>query len=185
MLGKVSAKKLLAGGAILLAGALFLYVSGTVHKEGGALKVLSDKVDLQIQDFHYTEVGDPDLTWEISADTATYIKKDAVTLFENVEIRLVFSSGEVYVITGKNGSMHTDTKDMKIEGDVIALSDKGDRFETTTLRYTHNGGDGVIHTKDAVRMSRPGTDVRGVGMDLSLKRRKLNLLSGISATIER
>ena len=185
MLEKISAKKLFVGGGIFLAGALFLYMLGTVHEEEGALNVLSDKIDLQIKDFHYTEVGNPDMTWEISADTATYIKKDDATLFENVEIRLVFSNGEVYVITGKNGSMHTNTKDMNIEGDVVALSDGGDRFETATLFYTHNGGDGVIHTKDAVRMSRPGTDVTGVGMNLSLKHKKLKLLSDVSATIER
>ncbi|MBW2559887.1 MAG: LPS export ABC transporter periplasmic protein LptC [Deltaproteobacteria bacterium] len=185
MLEKISAKKLFVGGGILLAGVLFLYILGTSHKEGSALKVLSDKVDLQIKDFHYTEVGNPDLTWEISADTATYTKKDDVTLFENVEIRLLFSNGEVYVITGKNGSMHTDTKDMEIKGDVVALSDGGARFETATLHYTDNGGDGMIHTKDAVKMTRPGADVRGTGMNLSLKSKEITLLSGVIATIER
>ncbi|MBN2251850.1 MAG: LPS export ABC transporter periplasmic protein LptC, partial [Candidatus Altiarchaeota archaeon] len=110
--------------------------------------------------------------------------KDDITLFENVKIRLVFSNGDAYVIKGKNGSMHTDTKDMDIEGDVVALSDEGDRFETAALHYIHNGGDSVIHTKDAVRMLRPGTDISGIGMNLSLKSKKLSLLSGVRATIE-
>jgi len=185
LLEKISVKKLFVGGGILLAGAFFLYVLGAGHKEEVALKVLSDRVDLQIKDFHYTEVGNPDLTWEINADRARYIKKDDVTLFENVTVKIVFSGGGVYTLTGRNGSLHTDTKDIDIYGNVVVLSDGGGRFETASLHYTHNDGDGMIHTKDVVRMTRPGTDVRGIGMNLSLKSRKVTLLSGVSATIKK
>ncbi len=187
MLGKLSAKKLFVGGGIflLLVGALVLYMLCTAHREASVLKVLSDKVDFRIRDFHYTEVGDPDLTWEINADTATYSKENNVTLFENVRVRLIFSNGDVYKITGDSGSLHTDTRDVDICGHVVALSDRGDRFETASLYYSHNDGDGVIHTKDAVRMLRSGTSVRGVGMDLSMKRRKATLLSDVQATIGR
>ncbi|MBW2650415.1 MAG: LPS export ABC transporter periplasmic protein LptC [Deltaproteobacteria bacterium] len=184
MLEKISAKKLFIGGSVLLAGALFLYVLCVAHKEeNNVLKVLSDRVDLQIKDFHYTEVGDPDLTWEINADTARYIKKDDVTLFEKIEAKLIFSSGKMYTITGKNGSLHTDTKDMDIYGNVVVVSDKGDRFETDSLNYTH--GDGRIHTKDTVKMTRPGVDVKGVGMNISLRDKKITLLSDVSAIIEK
>ncbi|MDO9515906.1 MAG: LPS export ABC transporter periplasmic protein LptC [Syntrophales bacterium] len=184
MLEKTSAKKLFVGGGILLAGALFLYILGAGHKEGAALKVLSDRVDFQIKDFHYTEVGNPDLTWEINADTARYIKKDDVTLFENVTVKIIFSDGGVYTLAGKNGSLHTDTKDMDIDGNVVVVSDEGARFETDSLHYTHGNDNGRIHTKDAVKMTRPGTDVRGVGMNLSLGNREVTLLSSVRATIE-
>jgi LPS export ABC transporter protein LptC len=185
LLKKISAKKLLIGGGVFLAAALVaLYILGTGNGRESALEVLSDKVDLQIKDFHYTEVGNPDLTWEIDANSATYIKKDDVTLFENVKVRLLFSNGDTFVIKGKNGSLHTDTRDMDISGDVVALSGDGGCLETASLHYSHNGGDGMIRTKDPVRMTRPGTEVNGVGMNLSLKRRSVALLSGIRATVE-
>ncbi|MBW2599126.1 MAG: LPS export ABC transporter periplasmic protein LptC [Deltaproteobacteria bacterium] len=182
MLKKISAKKLLIGGCVLLAGALFLYIFYAVHKEEHAvLKILSEKVDLQIKDFHYTEVGDPDLIWEINADTARYIKKKEVTLFEKIEVKLFSSSGKMYTITGKNGSLHTDTKNMDIYGNVVAVSDKGGRFKTDSLNYTH--GDGMIHTKDTVEMTRPGVCVKGVGMKLSLRNKKITILSDVRAVI--
>ena len=183
MLKKISAKKLLIGGCVLLVCALLLYVLCIVHKEDkGVLKVISKRVDLQINDFHYTEVGDPDLVWEINADTARYIRKDDITLFENVEIRLVFSNGGIYTITGEKGSLHTDTKDMDIYGNVVAVSNSGDRFETDSLYYTH--GNRRIHTKDTVEMTRPGTDIKGVGMTMSLKDKRATLLSNVSAVIK-
>ncbi|MDD5723617.1 MAG: LPS export ABC transporter periplasmic protein LptC [Syntrophales bacterium] len=184
MLKKISAKKLFVGGGIFLIGALFLYILGADHKEETVLKVLSDRVDLQIKDFHYTEVGDSDLTWEINADSARYIKKDDVTLFENVTVKIVCSDGRAYTLTGKNGSLHTDTKDMDIEGSVVVVSDGGARFETESLHYTHSAGNGRVLTKDAVKMTRPGADVRGIGMNLLLKSREVTLLSGVRATIE-
>ncbi len=184
MLKKISAKKLLIGGCILLVGALLLYVLCIAHKkENDVLKVISDRVDLKIKDFHYTEVGDPDLAWEINADTARYIRKDNITLFENVEIRLVLSNGGIYTITGEKGSLHTDTKDMDIYGNVVAVSNNGDRFETDSLYYTHSNK--KIHTKDTVEMTRPGTDIKGVGMTLSLKDRRATLLSHVSAVIKK
>lgn len=185
LLHTVSVRKLLVGGGILLAGAIFLYLSGTGGREEGGLKVLSEKVDLQIRDFHYTEVGSPDLTWEINADTATYMKKDEVTLFENVKVRLVFSNGDVYVITGKKGILHTGTKDMDIEGDVRARSNDGAQFETDTLHYVDNAGNGTVRTEDPVKMTRPGIDVRGTGMRLFLREKKVVLLSKVTALIER
>ena len=175
---------MLIGGCVLLVGALLLYVLCIVHKEEkGVLKVISERVDLQIKDFHYTEVGDPDLAWEINADTARYIRKDDITLFENVEIKLVFSNGGIYTITGEKGSLHTDTKDMDIYENVVAVSNNGDRFETDSLYYTHSSR--RIHAKGTVKMTRPGTDVKGVGMILSLKDRRATLLSNVSAVIKK
>ena len=37
-------------------------------KKDVALKILSDKADLYVRNFHYTEFGDPDSTWEVDAD---------------------------------------------------------------------------------------------------------------------
>ena len=175
----------MGGGIFLFAVVLVTYAVYTVHREEDVLKVLSDKVDFQIRDFHYTEVGDPDVTWEINADTATYIKEDNVTLFENVKVRLIFSSGDAFVITGENGSLHTDTKDVDIQGNVVACTDQGARFETASLHYSHNDGDGMIRTEEAVILLRPGITVRGVGMNLSLKTRKATLLSDVEAILDR
>jgi LPS export ABC transporter protein LptC len=184
LLKKISGKKLLIGGCVLLVGAVFLYVLCVVHKEDkDVLKVISEKVDLQIKDFHYTEVGDPDLVWEINADTARYIRKDDITLFDNVKTKLIFSNGGIYTITGEKGSLHTDTKDMDIYGNVVVVSNSGDRFETDSLYYTDTNR--RIYTKDTVEMTRPGTYIRGVGMTISLRDRRATLLSNVSAVIKK
>ncbi len=71
--------------------------------EKALLKIMSDRVDLQVKNVHYTEVGDSGMKWEITADTARYRKKENLALFEKVKVRLVMKDGRVFVMNGDRG----------------------------------------------------------------------------------
>ena len=82
----------------LIAGLLVLIIlsvvcvwlkEGIKTKEAALLKIMSEKIDLQVKDVHYTEVGDPDSVWEINADTARYAKKDDLVFFDNIRVKLI------------------------------------------------------------------------------------------------
>ena len=108
------------------------------------LKIMSDRVDLQVRDVHYTEVGDSGMKWEIRADTARYQKKENLALFEKLAVKLVMKDGKTFVMTGDHGRLNTESKDMEIEGNVGIVSENGDRFKTDRLRYRN--ADKVIET---------------------------------------
>jgi len=132
-------KVLLIGGLLVLIGLSVVCVwlkEGIKAKEDVLLKIMSEKIDLQVRDVHYTEVGDPDSIWEINADTARYAKKEDLVFFDNVRVKLIMSDGRTFVMTGKTGRLHTDTKDMEVFGNVEVTSDKGDRFTTDHLNYS-------------------------------------------------
>ena len=83
MLKKISARKLFIAGFVLFAGAFLLYsICVTGKEDHGVLKLISERVDLQIKDFHYTEVSESGMVWEINADTARYVREDDITPFE-------------------------------------------------------------------------------------------------------
>ena len=58
--------------AILIAAVAIIKIN--VNKPGNLLKALPD-VDLKIKGFNYTEVGEANAKWEVTAETATYNKK--------------------------------------------------------------------------------------------------------------
>ncbi len=183
---KISVKRLMVLSVfVLILGAIFLYIPNLGDKEKGEVKVATEKADLRINDFHYTEVGDPDLTWEIKASTASYVKKKEVTIFEDVRVRLLLSNGDVYVITADSGVLNTATKNMEVSGNVVVIGEDGASFETDNLEYSNNDGDGIIYTKDHVIMTRSYINVSGKGMRLYLKSRKMHLLSDVRAVIDR
>lgn len=144
--------------------------------------MISDNADLQVKNFHYTEVGDPDLVWEIDADTAKYVKEKNLALFENIRLKIAYLKGKTFLMTGKGGTLDTETKEINVYGDVTIISDNGDRFETDSLKFFNY--DRRIYTEEKITMVNPNIRVEGKGMSLSLIDRKLSILSDVDVTID-
>ncbi len=159
----------------------YLYVEKTKAEKNTFLKIIPDNVDLQIKNIHYTEVGDPDLKWEINADSVRYVKKDNLAYFDNVRIKLITAKGRELVMTGKEGCLHTDNNNAEIYGDVKVVSNNGDTFTTDRLNYTAAGK--TIHTDGQIVMKSPRLEIRGTGMTLFVTEERVTLLSGVKADI--
>ncbi|HYA13989.1 MAG TPA: LPS export ABC transporter periplasmic protein LptC [Syntrophales bacterium] len=150
--------------------------------QGPPLRIMSDNVDLQVKDINYTDVGDSGLKWEIKADTAKYVKSENLAMFDKVRVKLVMEDGRAIIMTGDKAKLHTDTKDMEISGNVIIISEKGDRLTTDILKYS--GSEQRIYTEAIIKMENPRMQVMGRGMSLSLKDEDVALLSRVKANIK-
>ncbi len=151
--------------------------------EKALLKILSDKVDLEVRNVRFTEVGDSGMNWEITADTARYQKKENLAIFERMKVRLVTSGGETYVMTGDRGLLHTVSRDMEIEGNVVIVSENGNRLLTDRLRYRN--AEKRIESDRPVVMENQTVRISGVGMIFSLDQKKVSLLSQVRAVAGR
>jgi LPS export ABC transporter protein LptC len=177
-------KKMLFWGGILLFALLMLFLVLDDRREGDeiVLNVFSDKADIEIQNFHFTEVGDPELIWEIDAKSAEYIREENVALFDDVKVRLTLADGRSYLMTGREGTLQTDTKDIDISGDVLIVSDEGDRFGTDYLKFSHS--ERRIYTEEDITMKNSYIKAKGKGMTLSLNDRSISLLSNVDVVID-
>ena len=159
-----------------------IIIIGTRNEPGKALlKVMSDRVDLQVRDVHYTEVGDSGMKWDIRAEAARYLKKENLALFDNLTIKLVAKDGKTFVMTGDHGRLNTESRDMEIEGNVGIVTENGDRFATDRLRYRN--ADKVIETDLPVTMENKSIHVSGVGMVVSLEGKNVAILSQVRARL--
>ncbi len=154
-----------------------------VHRDAGKslLKVMSDRIDLQVRNVHYTEVGDSGMKWEIKADAARYQKKENLALFDNLKVKLILKDGQTFVMTGDRGRLNTESRDMQIEGNVGIVSDNGDRFTTDRLRYRN--ADRIVETERPVAMENGSVRISGVGMVVSLDARTVAILSQVRARV--
>jgi len=173
---------------IIIAILIFVMIIATLfvfgvkkNKKEVVLKILSEKADLYVRDFHYTEVGDPESTWEINADSAKYVKKENLVFLENVWVKLITSGGRTFLMTGEEGRLNTKIKDISVKGNVVILSDNRDRITTDYLNYSDS--DKRVYTDSRVRMTNPSMELEGVGLSISLKTKKLTLLSEVNALI--
>ena len=155
-------------------------VIGIRREPGKALlNIMSDRVDLQVRNVHYTEVGESGMKWEITADTARYQKRENMAFFDKLTVRLVTKDGKTFVMTGDRGRFNTESRDIEIEGNVGIVSENGDRFTTERMRYRN--ADRVVETDRPVVMENRSVRVSGVGMIFSLDGQKLTILSQVSA----
>ena len=158
------------------------YVIGMRKEPGKALlKIMSDRVDLQVRNVHYTDVGDSGMKWEITADAARYQKKDNLALFDKLAVKLILKDGMTFMMTGDHGRVDTESREMEIEGNVVIVSENGDRFATDRLRYRN--ADKVIETDRPVVMENETIRVSGVGMVVSLEEKKVSILSQVRARL--
>jgi len=148
------------------------------------LKIIPEDVDVQIKDIHLTEVGDPDLTWELKADTARYVKKDSLAYFDRVRIKLIRADGKTVTLTGKEGILHTDTRDAEVKGSVIVVSNNGDIVETERLFYSHSERRIFTEPNQKIELRNPRMVITGTGMSLTLADQRVTLMSGVVGKIQ-
>jgi LPS export ABC transporter protein LptC len=164
--------------AILIAAVVIIKIK--VNKPGNLLKALPD-VDLKIKGFNYTEVGEANVKWEVTAETATYNKKQNLAVFDRVQIKLTTSDGKEFIMKGDKGLMLTDKKNIQIKDNVVIISDAGDRFSTDHLSY--NDAEKKFYTDAPVTMENKRMKITGVGLTLFMNTGELNLSSLVKAKI--
>ena len=179
------ARKYVLSAAVLLTLALVAAVLYRGGQQAGekqtGLKIIDDNVDLYIRDVHFTEVGDSGNRLEINADSATFHRKENQARFDKVRMRLILPDGKTYELAADRGRLRTDLKDVEIEGNVVILSNRGDRFTTDRLKYSD--GEKKIYTEDPVTLSNPRFEMKGKGMTLLLKSEHVTIAGGIKARI--
>jgi LPS export ABC transporter protein LptC len=164
--------------AVLITAVAIIKVN--INKPGNLLKALPD-VDLQIKGFNYTEVGEANAKWEVTAETATYNKKQNLAVFDRVQIKLTTSDGKVFIMKGDKGQMFTDTKKIEIKDNVAIISDTGDRFSTDHLSY--NDAEKKFYTDAPVTMENERMKITGVGLTLFMNTGELDISSLVKAKI--
>lgn len=167
--------------SVVIITAVLIIINNIYDKPRNIVKILPDHVDLQIKDFIYTEVGEANSKWEVKAESAKYIKKEDLALFERVQIKLTTSEGKKFIMTGDKGQMNTDKKDIQIRGNVVIVSDTGDRFYTDYLNF--DDAEKKAYTDAPVTMENKRIKIQGTGLTLYIKTGELNLSSMVKAKI--
>ncbi|GAB6271945.1 MAG TPA: LPS export ABC transporter periplasmic protein LptC [Syntrophaceae bacterium] len=167
---------------LVLAGAvIFAVMRITGEKKANIIKILPEEADVRIADFVFTEVGQDNIRWEVKAKTAQYQKKRNLALFDQVHLKLTTPEGKTFVMTGDQGEMLTDKKDVEIKGHVVIISDTGEKFLTDHLSY--NDAQKKIYTDAPVVMESDRMTLRGIGLSILINKGELTLSSGVKAKI--
>lgn len=138
-----------------------IYINSTMRKGLSGTLVRSSKADIRIEKAKYAETKNGRTEWELEADSAQYFKNDNLTVFENVKVVFYSQNGVNYTLTGMEGKLRNDSKDMDIVGNVVVTSTDNYQLKTDSLKYI--AGVKQISTKDKVFFTGPNISIEGVG----------------------
>jgi len=137
-------------------------------------------VDMQIGDIHYEQTDkNASKEWELDAKSAQYFKGESKIVLQSIELTFFSGEGKAYKLTADHGELYTDSKDVKVSGNVIFLTAEGYHVQADSFKY--NAEERKIFTNDKVHISGKELVMTGKGMVVDLETEKLYILEEVKA----
>ncbi|MDZ4677806.1 MAG: LPS export ABC transporter periplasmic protein LptC [Oligoflexia bacterium] len=104
---------------------------------------------------HLVETSAGKKEWELDSDYAQGFKDKGTWKLQGVHVKFFGAAGTEYSVTGDKGSVHTETKDMEINGHVVTTTSDGYMVKSNSLKYVST--DKTLSTPDHVEITGPET----------------------------
>ena len=124
------------------------------------------QAEYQIKDVRINETLDGTLRWTLDADQAEVYDQKGITVMRKVVIQ-VFSRDGDWTVTGDNGTLHNNERDVTLAGNVVIRSSDGLEMRTPTLSWNNEGR--TLSTDDPVEISQKGTTITGLGLAVHMQ----------------
>ncbi len=143
-------------------------------------KDASTGADVTLENIHYVETKRKTKEWELWAKSGQHYIQDDYSTLNDLTVTFYGEGGRVITLKGNKGSMK-QKKEIKVWGDVVITSSDGYRAATDSLRYDRD--EQRITTEDPVKLEGKGVEVKGVGLVVDLKTKKITILKKVQTVI--
>jgi LPS export ABC transporter protein LptC len=129
-------------------------------------------VEMQLDNVHYEQINQHGFKeWELDANKIV-LQSLTATFFSN--------EGKIYTLVAEKGELYTDSKNVKVSGNVVANTHEGYQIKTDSLQYSAQKR--TITTNDKVALSGKDMVMTGRGMIVDLELEKLHILGEVKAS---
>lgn len=144
--------------------------------------------DYRLKQVHLQEQGRDGSRWQLDAEYSETFEEQNKTTMKKVTIKVDQpSKGQEpprsWTVTGDEGDMNQETKDVDLRGHVVLISSEGLRLETDRLHWDAAGQ--RAWTDEAVTIYRSGAVVRGTGFESRVAEEVSSIKGRVRATFKR
>ena len=169
--------------AILVVALLVLRAASTARSaepdRGGAASP-----SISLQQVHMIETRDGSKLWEIRADQVEVNEREGFTVLTRVihpiQIAFYSSQGQATCVADR-ATLDLTTKDVRLEGGVVARSEQGMELKTEQLRWI--AASRRLQTNEAVTITRGSLVSRGRGMEAETDLERVRILQNITSQL--
>jgi lipopolysaccharide export system protein LptC len=177
-------RQLLLGSFLLLSCLLIAFVLDRYQESAAPEHVEAPpqpSADLSIDQFHYTETRDGKPLWELTATTAEHDLTSGLTRVKDVNMVFFNRSGLGDLsLMAKSGIWQEQQRSLQITSDVVLKSPEGYTCYADQMIYTE--ADSHLRSSGPVRLLSKQVEFRGVGLDIDIAGKKLQLLADVWST---
>ena len=143
----------------------------------------SEDAKMVLESIHFVEDKKGKKTWELEAKSIQQQREDNLMVLEDVKVTVYTEEGRSFIISGKQGKVSLDSKDMDLEGDVVVSSSDGYRLRTQSVAYRHQ--EKTAGTSDPVEIDGEQIHVAGTGMVVNMEDRTFKILGQVKTRLKR
>ena len=157
--------------------------AGTLPEASGPEAAPGPQASLVLGGFHVTETAGDQTRWDLKAARGEYFEDRQRTLLRDVELTFYTRDGRTLTLRGDRGELQTDTKDVSLDGNVVATSSDGYRVSTAALRYTN--GDRTVRGNGPVALKSQQAEVSGVGVAIDVEAQTVAIPNRVRSVLRR
>lgn len=136
---------------------------------------------LLFEGFHMVSTLGLRREWDFSARAAQVFERERVARAQDIKVVYWRQDRPVSTLTAKRGFIQTDTNNLRAEQDVVMVSDNGVTLRTQWLAWDQRLR--KIYTDQPVVIERPGSILRGVGLEADSELKHLEILSQVDIKV--
>ena len=152
------------------------------QQEEAAPKFSSEDAKMYLEKIHFVEDKKGKKTWELEAKSIQQNREENLMVLEDVRVTVYTEEGRSFTISGKQGTVSLETKDMDLKGDVVVASSDGYRLRTQSVAYRHQ--EKKAGTSDPVEIDGEQIHVAGKGMIVNMEERSFKILGQVKTQLK-
>ena len=171
----------LVGGLVLIS----LWANLRARRASEAVEKLREVstggADMQLKKIHFVEDKQGQKTWELEAESVQQYQEQNMMVLEDVKVTFYAKEGRIIYLTGKQGKVYQDSKNVDLLGDVVLTSSDGYQLKTHSASYRHSGK--IVSTPDPVEIEGEQIRLTGKGMLIDVEAKTFKILSQVKTQL--
>ncbi len=169
----------LIGGFVLVSIWVSLHGKKPVQEKEVPSQILTNGADARLEKIRFVEDKQGRKTWELEAKSIQQYQDQNMMLLEEVNVTFFTKEGRSFTISGRQGKIHQDSKNVELVGDVVLTSSDGYRMKTRSISYRH--AEKIVSTSDPVEIEGDQIRLVGKGMWVDMEAKIFKVLAQVKS----
>ena len=138
--------------------------------------------DTHLEKIRFVEDKHGEKTWELEAKSVYQYQSQNMVVLEDIKLTFYSKEGRTFFLTGKQGKVYQDSKNMELMGDVVLTSSDGYRLKTHSASY--RDAEKVVSSSDPVEIEGEQFRLTGIGLLVHTEAKTFKILSQVKTQLK-